>query len=139
MDRWQRLALVGTLLLVACLLAGCGSLISGSNSRGLFGQGSIQRTIVGTSNEIIEGRSFHADAKDTIAVDYSVTVKEGWLSIWVRPAGLLGTAEDRLGTAHVKSSGSSQLKVVAPKSGNYQVIISPWGFGGDLSVSWEVR
>ena len=136
MNRHLRWAFIRVgLLLVAALLAGCGSITFGSGG-GLFGQGHISRQIIGTSNDSFEGNSFRVGEGKTIVVDYRAKVTAGNMRIYVRQAWLGG---DRLYSIKVSQSGSDQVRVPVPKAGNHRISISLWGFGGDFDVSWKVE
>ena len=136
MNRHLRWVSVGIgLLLVAALLAGCGSITFGS-SGGLFGQGHISRQTVGPANSNLDSDDFRVGAGKTIVVGYTANVKGGDLRIYVRQAWLGG---DRLYSIKVDRSGSDQVRVPVPRAGNHKISVSLWGFDGDFDVSWKVE
>lgn len=120
------------LLLLAPLLAGCGSssLKVGWRETSSLKQKQAQYvTFDGTQT-----KTFHAEAGQTITLEYKVTVEKGSLTLkLVAPGG------ESLWEETYHENGEDAVSVTMPDDGRYTLRIEGEETGGSFDISWSMQ
>lgn len=128
--RKPRLISIVTLLLVTSFLTACSPQVRIAWAGSSFGNQMdySYRTFTGT-----EAATVNADAGQSLAVDYSVTVEKGTLSLRI-----VGPEDEVLWEEEYRDDASGETSLVLAEAGAYRIGVEGEDTGGSFDIVWQL-